>query len=196
MSSYKRVRVLPSTRVVLSLGQRSSNARQRSLDVKPSAMRTGRRCRRDRPPLSGATGGTPHRRDVFIHGPMRRRTFLKLALGGGTASVLLGSYPVLLERNIVQVNRYAVPIGNLPPRFNGFTLAHPRRPSERAVLWCARVTGEEQSLFQRAYPCAEITSVHQPRPRLGGPSGPVQLLPGNRAVGTDESSDECITQFP
>ena len=53
---------------------------------------------------------------------MNRRTFLKIGLYGGVAA-LLGSYPVLIERNIVQVNRCKVPIANLPPSFNGFILA-------------------------------------------------------------------------
>ncbi len=47
---------------------------------------------------------------------------LKFALCGGTVA-LVGSYPVLIERNIVQVNRYKIPIANLPPSFHGFTLA-------------------------------------------------------------------------
>ena len=53
---------------------------------------------------------------------MNRRTFLKFALAGG-AVALVGSYPVLIERTIVLVNRYKVPIANLPPAFHGFTLA-------------------------------------------------------------------------
>ena len=55
--------------------------------------------------------------------PMNRRKFLKLAIYGGTCA-LIGSYPVLIERNIVLVNRYRVPISNLPLSFHGFTLAH------------------------------------------------------------------------
>ena len=53
---------------------------------------------------------------------MNRRKFLKISLIGGVTA-LLGSYPVLIERNIVQVNRYKIPIANLPPSFHGFTLA-------------------------------------------------------------------------
>ena len=53
---------------------------------------------------------------------MKRRMLLKFALYGGTVA-LVGSYPVLIERNIVQVNRYKIPIPNLPPSFHGFTLA-------------------------------------------------------------------------
>jgi len=53
---------------------------------------------------------------------MNRRAFLKFSLYGGTAA-LVGSYPVLIERNIVQVNRYKIPIENLPLPFHGFTLA-------------------------------------------------------------------------
>ncbi len=52
---------------------------------------------------------------------MKRRTFLKFALYGGTA--LIGSYPLLIERNVVQVNRYRVAVANLPWSFQGFTLA-------------------------------------------------------------------------
>jgi len=54
---------------------------------------------------------------------MNRRTFLKSALSGG-ALVFAGSYPIFIERNIVQVNRYKIPIPNLPLPFHGFTLAH------------------------------------------------------------------------
>ena len=53
---------------------------------------------------------------------MNRRKFLKFAIYGGTCA-LVGSYPVLIERNIVLVNRYTIPISNLPPSFHGFTLA-------------------------------------------------------------------------
>jgi len=53
---------------------------------------------------------------------MNRRSFLKLALYGG-ATALLGSYPVFIERNLVQVNRYEIPIADLPTSFHGFTIA-------------------------------------------------------------------------
>ncbi len=54
---------------------------------------------------------------------MNRRMFLKTTLlGAGCA--LVGSYPVFIERNRVQVNRYRVPVEHLPPAFNGFTIAH------------------------------------------------------------------------
>ena len=55
--------------------------------------------------------------------PINRRKFLKLAIYGGTAA-LVGCYPVLIERNIVQINRYKVPLPNLPSSFHGFTIAH------------------------------------------------------------------------
>ena len=51
---------------------------------------------------------------------MNRRRFLKTLLYGGTVA-LAGSYPVLIERNIVNVNRYRIPVDNLPPAFHGFT---------------------------------------------------------------------------
>ena len=54
---------------------------------------------------------------------MNRRTFLKLAVYGGAAA-LIGSYPILIERTIVQVNRYKIPLADLPTAFHGFTLAH------------------------------------------------------------------------
>jgi len=54
---------------------------------------------------------------------MNRRNFLKSAFSSG-AIILAGSYPVFIERNIVQVNRYMIPVPNLPLSFHGFTLAH------------------------------------------------------------------------
>lgn len=54
---------------------------------------------------------------------MNRRGFLNCALFGG-AAVLAASYTVFVERNIVQVNRYNIPIAGLPSSFHGFTLAH------------------------------------------------------------------------
>jgi predicted MPP superfamily phosphohydrolase len=54
---------------------------------------------------------------------MNRRTFLRLTAYGMTAA-LAGSYTVFIERNIVLVNRYTIPVKHLPPSFHGFTLAH------------------------------------------------------------------------
>ncbi|MCD4780788.1 MAG: metallophosphoesterase [Candidatus Omnitrophica bacterium] len=54
---------------------------------------------------------------------MNRRTFFKLAFCGGVAA-LAGGYTLFIERNIVQVNRYKVPVAHLPPAFHGFTITH------------------------------------------------------------------------
>ena len=56
---------------------------------------------------------------------MNRRKFLRFALYGGTvgAVALAGGYPVYIERYIVRINHYKIPIANLPPSFHGFTLA-------------------------------------------------------------------------
>jgi len=53
---------------------------------------------------------------------MNRRSFLKYALASGSV-VLAASYPIVIERNIVLVNRYKVPVKNLPLAFHGFRLA-------------------------------------------------------------------------
>ena len=53
---------------------------------------------------------------------MNRRIFLQFALAGG-AIALVGTYSVFIERVRVQVNRYKIPIDNLPRAFHGFTLA-------------------------------------------------------------------------
>ena len=54
---------------------------------------------------------------------MNRRKFLKTACYGGAAA-LLGSYPVFIERNLIQINHYRIPVPRLPEAFNGFRLAH------------------------------------------------------------------------
>ena len=53
---------------------------------------------------------------------MDRRKFLKHSLFGSFLT-LVGSYPLFIERQIVNVNRYKIPIHNLPPMFHGFTIA-------------------------------------------------------------------------
>jgi len=58
--------------------------------------------------------------DILIY-IMNRRQFLKLTFYGSVAS-LAASYPVFIERNIVQINRYKVPIDDLPEAFHGFRL--------------------------------------------------------------------------
>jgi predicted MPP superfamily phosphohydrolase len=54
---------------------------------------------------------------------MNRRRFPK-SIFWGTAAVLLGSYPVLIERNWVRINTYRVPVKSLPKAFNGFRAVH------------------------------------------------------------------------
>lgn len=54
---------------------------------------------------------------------MTRRIFLRFA-GYAAAATFAGSYPVFIERSIVLVKRYKIPIANLPPSFHGFTIAH------------------------------------------------------------------------
>jgi uncharacterized protein len=52
---------------------------------------------------------------------MNRRSFLKFgALAGGAA--LVCSYPVFIERYLVQVNTYRIPVSRLPSAFEGFTI--------------------------------------------------------------------------
>jgi predicted MPP superfamily phosphohydrolase len=54
---------------------------------------------------------------------MKRRRFLKSTLYS-SAFALVGFYPIFIERRIVLVNQYKIPIADLPPSFHGFTLAH------------------------------------------------------------------------
>lgn len=54
---------------------------------------------------------------------MNRRKFLKMACYGG-ATALLTSYPVFIERNLVQINNYRIPVPSLPKAFNGFRVVH------------------------------------------------------------------------
>ena len=54
---------------------------------------------------------------------MNRRKFLKIACYGGAAA-LFASYPVFIERNLVQLNIYRIPVPSLPKAFNGFRVVH------------------------------------------------------------------------
>jgi len=54
---------------------------------------------------------------------MNRRRFLKSTLYS-SAFALVGVYPIFIERRKVLVNRYKIPITDLPHSFHGFTLAH------------------------------------------------------------------------
>lgn len=53
---------------------------------------------------------------------MTRRTFLRLAVSSGAG--LIVSYSFFIERYIVQVNEYRVPVPNLPEEFSGFRIVH------------------------------------------------------------------------
>ena len=54
---------------------------------------------------------------------MNRRQFIKLACFGG-AVTLLASYPVFIERNLVQINKYRIPVPGLPESFRGLRVVH------------------------------------------------------------------------
>jgi predicted MPP superfamily phosphohydrolase len=55
---------------------------------------------------------------------MKRRTFLKLAIGTGGVTCLLGCYSVCIERYLVQFPHYRIPVPNLPPDFAGLKIVH------------------------------------------------------------------------
>ncbi len=52
-----------------------------------------------------------------------RRNLLKIGLCAGTA-LFTGTYTVFIERSIVQINRYRIPIPRLPTAFEHFTIVH------------------------------------------------------------------------
>lgn len=52
---------------------------------------------------------------------MNRRQFLKLS-AAGLAAGIIASYPLFIERSLVQVNRYRIPVPRLPRQFDGFTI--------------------------------------------------------------------------
>jgi len=54
---------------------------------------------------------------------MNRRRFLKIISGFGAAGAAC-SYPVFIERSILTVNRYRIPVPRLPASFEGFTIVH------------------------------------------------------------------------
>ena len=52
-----------------------------------------------------------------------RRQFIKRGIYWGIGA-LMASYPLFIERHRFQVNTYKIPVPNLPPAFNGFTIVH------------------------------------------------------------------------
>ncbi len=55
---------------------------------------------------------------------MNRRQFLKWSIGSSCASILAISYPVFIERYLVQFNIYRMPVPRLPEEFSGIKLLH------------------------------------------------------------------------
>jgi predicted MPP superfamily phosphohydrolase len=63
----------------------------------------------------------PLRKKKMKRAPLiSRRTFLTLAITGTVAVC----YPVFIERQLVQINRYQIRVAGLPAPFKGFTIAH------------------------------------------------------------------------
>lgn len=54
---------------------------------------------------------------------MDRRRFLKFS-DLGSIGVVISSYPFFIERYLIQVNNYQIPVPNLPPEFEGFRIVH------------------------------------------------------------------------
>ena len=54
---------------------------------------------------------------------MKRKRFLKLCMLNG-AAILLSCYSFFIERYLVQINTYNIPVPNLPVEFNNFRIIH------------------------------------------------------------------------
>jgi predicted MPP superfamily phosphohydrolase len=55
---------------------------------------------------------------------MNRRQFLKRTLWAGAATALVGTYPLFIERYIIRINHYTIPVPNLPHEFDGLRVLH------------------------------------------------------------------------
>lgn len=58
---------------------------------------------------------------VDMNVPISRRKFLKFGFLGGVGSLVAG-YPFFIERYLLQVNEYRIPVRNLPEGFSGFRI--------------------------------------------------------------------------
>ncbi len=65
------------------------------------------------------TGDAGARREA----PISRRRFIRWACGAGAFGLVAG-YPVFVERYLITVNRYRIPVPNLPEAYTGFRIVH------------------------------------------------------------------------
>ena len=55
---------------------------------------------------------------------MNRRQFIKWTIGAGCTTILAASYPIFIERYLVQFNRYTIRVPHLPEAFSGLKIIH------------------------------------------------------------------------
>lgn len=53
-----------------------------------------------------------------------RRHFIKRVGIGSAAAAIAASYPLFIERQMIHINTYRVPVPHLPPSFENFTIVH------------------------------------------------------------------------
>jgi predicted MPP superfamily phosphohydrolase len=55
---------------------------------------------------------------------MNRRQFLKKVLWGMAGTTVVGTYPLFIERYLIGINYYTIPVPRLPRQFNGLRIVH------------------------------------------------------------------------
>jgi predicted MPP superfamily phosphohydrolase len=120
---------------------------------------------------------------------LSRRDFLKTSAFAGCAA-LVASYPIFIERSIVQVNTYRIPVPRLPSLFEGFTIVQltdlhygPLSSFEQTQAMMAQVNSMPRDLIvctgdyiHKRFPARHIDVIWPLLATLQAPSGVFSVL--------------------
>jgi predicted MPP superfamily phosphohydrolase len=137
---------------------------------------------------------------------MNRRQFLKRVLWGGTVTALMGTYPLFIERYIITVNHYTIPVPNLPHEFDGLRVIHltdlhygPLMPLEILAKVIQKTNELEKDIVvctgdyvRGAYAARRLEGIWSVMAKLHAPEGVYTVLGNHDHWASTEQSVHCL----